>query len=72
MGNYCGDVNPTALDPVYSKYGIWLHDGAKDTLIIGNTCPQIDNLKGGFFAEKGTTYKATANTGITDSEYNRN
>ena len=67
IGNYCGDVNPSTADPTFSSYGIWLHDSAKNSIVIGNTCPQKENIKGGFGAETGATYTASANSGIPNS-----
>ena len=66
IGNYCGDVNPSAKSPKSSKFGIWLHDGALDTMILGNSCPAADHVSGGFFAASGTTYVAYGNSGIPD------
>ena len=66
IGNYCGDVNPSPTYPISSAYGIWLHDGAKETLVVGNTCPTSENVKGGFRAEADATYVSTTNTGIPD------
>ncbi|MDR3689219.1 MAG: glycosyl hydrolase family 28-related protein [Fimbriimonas sp.] len=67
IGNYCGDVNASASDPVSSAYGIWLHDGVTGNLVVGNTCPKEDHVKGGIFAEPGTTFTASSNLGIADS-----
>ena len=66
IGNYSGDVNPSAAYPISSAYGIWLHDGAKNTLVIGNTCPGSENVKGAFKAETDTTFTTTTNTGFDD------
>ena len=67
IGNYCGDVHTSADYPTSAKYGIWLHDGAKHTVIVGNSCPPAELVSGGFFAEPGSTYSAVSNTGVPDS-----
>jgi len=67
IGNYCGDVHTSPEYPTSAKYGIWLHDGAKHTILVGNSCPTGETLEGGFLAESGTTYSAVANTGVPDT-----
>jgi len=67
IGNYCGDVHTSPDYPTSAKYGIWLHDGAKHTIMVGNSCPAGETLEGGFMAEPGATYSAIANTGVPDT-----
>ena len=67
IGNYCGDVHPSVNDPISAQYGIWLHDGSKHTVVLGNSCPPSELVGGGFLAESGATYTAIANTGIADT-----
>ncbi len=67
IGNYCGDVHTSPDYPTSAKYGIWLHDGAKHTIVVGNSCPPDETISGGFLAESGSTYSAVANTGVPDS-----
>jgi hypothetical protein len=67
IGNYCGDVHTSDAYPTAAKYGIWLHDGSKHTVVVGNACPAGETVEGGFFAEAGSTYSAIANTGIADT-----
>ncbi len=66
IGNYAGDVNASTKDPIQSSYGIWLHDGVKNNLVVGNTCPKADNLKGSFRSEKDVSFTSLANTGFDD------
>ena len=67
IGNYCGDVHTSPDYPTSAKYGIYLHDGSKHTIVVGNSCPSNELVSGGFMAEPGSTYNAVANTGIVDS-----
>ena len=67
IGNYCGDVNPSPDYPISSKTGIWLHDGAKETILVANTCPPLENVKGGFAFEPGCTYTSVGNPGLRDA-----
>lgn len=67
IGNYCGDVHTSADYPTSAKFGIWLHDGSKHTIVMGNSCPSAELVEGGFLAESGSTYDAIANIGIVDS-----
>lgn len=67
IGNYCGDVHTSESYSTSAKYGIWLHDGAKHTVVIGNACPAGDTTDGGLLAESGSTYSAIANSGILDT-----
>ena len=67
IGNYCGDVHTSPDYPTSAKYGIWLHDGSKHTVVVGNACPASELVSGGFLAEPGATYSAVANTGVPDT-----
>lgn len=66
IGNYCGDVNPSPDYPVSTKVGVWLHDGAKGTILVANTCPPSENVVGGFAMDAGCTYTSVANSGLRD------
>jgi len=67
IGNYCGDVHTSAEYPTSAKYGIWLHDGAKRTVVVGNSCPPSELVSGGFAADSTSSFTASANIGIADS-----
>lgn len=66
IGNYAGDIHPSEKSPKSSKFGMWLHDGAKDALILGNTFSATDNVNGAFSATTDTTYVSYGNSGLAD------
>lgn len=67
IGNYCGDLHAGLTYPANAKCGIWLHDGAKATILTGNACPAEDAPGGGLMSDSSSTYTATANVGIADT-----